>query len=207
MTGPTAPLECRGIPEFGRTRKEASIASGTETEETEGDATHGGAGVSAGERRSTEGVVLPVWLAEDRRTVEVADGEVIGTGYVPYLDPEGKVTLFEDSRSPVLPGVFCTRLTGVSFHDDVVQLAHFRAGSSVEVRPEPANASDRNPLAIFGGGHRVGYVPAPIATTLAPSGTRVGRGIVLMEWSSNGRRDGLSVLGSMHVTLQVSLLA
>jgi hypothetical protein len=35
----------------------------------------------------------------------------------------------------------------------------------------------------------------------------VGRGIVLMEWSSNGRRDGLSVLGSMHVTLQVSLLA
>jgi hypothetical protein len=162
--------------------------------------------MSESERRSTEGVVLPVWLAEDRRTVEVADGEVIGVGYTPYLDPDRKVTLFEDSRSPVLPGVFCTRLTGVSFHDDVLQLPHFRAGSSVEIRPEPANASDRNPLAIFGGGQRVGYVPASIATTLAPSGTRMGRGIVLMEWSSNGRRHGLSVLGSMHVILQIALL-
>lgn len=150
--------------------------------------------------------MLPVWLAEDRRTVEVADGEVVGVGYTPYLDPERKVTLFEDSRAPVLPGVFCTRLTGVSFHDDVVQLAHFSAGSTVEIRTEPANASDRNPLAIFGGGQRVGYVPAPIATTLAPSGTRAGRGIILMEWSSNGRRQGLSVLGSMHVILQVTLL-
>lgn len=162
--------------------------------------------MNGAERRSSESVVLPVWLAEDRRTVEVADGEVIGMGYTPYLDPQREVTLFEDSRSPVLPGVFCTRLTGVSFHDDVVQLPHFRAGSQVEIRPEPANASDRNPLAIFGGGERVGYVPAPIATALAPSGTRVGRGIVLMEWSTNGRRQGLSVLGSMHVILQVNVL-
>jgi hypothetical protein len=162
--------------------------------------------MNEGDRRSTGGVVLPVWLAEDRRRIEVADGEVIGVGYTPYLDPDRNVTLFEDSTSAVLPGVFCARLTGVSFHDDVVQLPHFRAGNSVEIRAEPANATDRNPLAIFGGGQRVGYVPAPIATSLAPSGTRVGRGIVLMEWSSNGRRDGLSVLGSMHVTLDIVLL-
>ncbi len=162
--------------------------------------------MNGGERRSSKGVILPVWLADDRRTIEVADGEVVGMGFIPYLDPEREITLFEDSRAPVLPGVFCTRLTGVSFHDDVVQLPQFRAGSSVEIRSEPANASDRNPLAIFGGGLRVGYVPAPIATTLAPSGTRVGRGIVLMEWSSNGRRHGLSVLGSMHVDLQITWL-
>jgi hypothetical protein len=162
--------------------------------------------VSERDRRASESAVLRVWLVEDRRTIEVADGEVIGIGYTPYLDPEREVTLFEDSRSPVLPGVFCTRLTGVSFHDDVVQLPDFRAGSTVEVRSEPANATDRNPLAIFGGGHRVGYVPASIATTLAPSGTRAGHGIVVMEWSSNGRRHGLSVLGSMHVVLQTTVL-
>ncbi len=158
------------------------------------------------DRRASESAVLRVWLAEDRRTIEAADGEIIGVGYTPYLDPERKVTLFEDSRSPVLPGVFCTRLTGVSFHDDVVQLPHFRAGSSVEIRAEAANATDRNPLAIFGGGQRVGYVPATIATSLAPAGTRAGRGIILMEWSSNGRRHGLSVLGSMHVIVQATLL-
>jgi hypothetical protein len=162
--------------------------------------------MSERDRRSSEQAVLRVWLAEDRRRIEVADGEVVGVGFTPYLDPEREVALFEDSSSPVLPGVFCTRLTGVSFHDDVVQLDHFRAGSSVEVRTEPANAADRNPLAVVGGGHRVGYVPASIATTLAPSGTRAGHGIILMEWSSNGRRHGLSVLGSMHVILQTTLL-
>ena len=162
--------------------------------------------VSDGDRRSSEGLVLPVWLAEDRRTVEVADGEIVGVGYTPFLDPEREVTLFEDSRSPALPGVFCTRLTGVSFHDDVVQLPHFRAGNSVEIRSESANASDRSPLAVFGRDERVGYVPEPIATALAPAGTRAGRGIILMEWSSNGRRQGLSVLGSMHVTLEITLL-
>ena len=74
----------------------------------------------------------------------------------------------------------------------------------MEIRAEPANARDRNPLAVFGGAHRVGYVPAPIAASLAPSGTRAGRGIVLMEWSRNGQRQGLTVLGSMHVTLQIN---
>ena len=156
------------------------------------------------ERRSAGGVVLPVWLVEDQRSIEVADGEIVGLGYAPFLDEARTVPLVEDSSSPVLPGVFCTRVSGVSFHDDVAQLPQFSAGQAVEIRAEPANARDRNPLAVFGGVHRVGYVPAPIATSLAPSGTRAGRGIVLMEWSRNGQRQGLTVLGSMHVTLQIN---
>ncbi len=157
------------------------------------------------ERRAVEGVVLPVWLVEERRTVEVADGEIVGLGYTPYLDRQCTVPLDEDNAAPVLPGVFCARVSGVSFHDDVAQLPHFAAGRGVEIHTEVANAQDRNPLAVYGGGLRVGYVPASIAGSLAPSGTRSGRGIVLMEWSSNGQRHGLTVLGSMHVTLQVSV--
>lgn len=156
------------------------------------------------ERRVAEGVVLPVWLSENRRRVEVAEGEIVGLGYAPFLDRARTRSLEEDSAGPVLPGVFCTRVSGVAFHDDVAQLSHFSAGREVEIRPEPANARDRNPLAIVGGGVRIGYVPAAIADALAPSGTRVGRGIVLMEWSRNGARHGLTVLGSMHVRLQVS---
>jgi len=148
--------------------------------------------------------VLPVWLVEDQRRVEVADGEIVGLGYAPFLDEAQTLPLAEDSSSPVLPGVFCTRVSGVSFHDDVAQAPDFSAGRGVEIRAEPANARDRNPLAIYGGGVRVGYVPAAIADSLAPSGTRVGRGIVLMEWSSNGQRHELTVLGSMHVTLQIT---
>jgi len=157
------------------------------------------------DRRAAGGVVLPVWLVEDRRRLELADGEIVGLGYAPFLDPDRTVPLAEDSAAPVLPGVFCAAVSGVTFHDDVIQLPHFTAGSGVEIRAEPPNDRDRNPLAIVGGGVRVGYVPAPIAESLAHQGTRVGRGIVLMEWSSNGRRQGLTVLGSMHVRLQVSL--
>jgi len=155
------------------------------------------------ERRTKEEVVLSVWLAEDRRTVEAADGELVGVGFVPYLDEARTIPLVEDARSPVLPGVFCTRVDGVPFHGDVVQLSHFSAGRRVEIRAEPANARDRHPLAVFGGGLRVGYVPAPVAGSLAPAGTRAGRGIVVMEWSSNGVRQGITVLGSMQVRLQV----
>jgi hypothetical protein len=32
----------------------------------------------------------------------------------------------------------------------------------------------------------------------------VGRGIIVMEWSSNGVRQGITVLGSMQVTLRIS---
>jgi hypothetical protein len=157
------------------------------------------------ERRAADDLVLPVWLVEDRRKVEMADGEMVGWGYAPFLDPGRTVPLAEDGAAPVLPGVFCTPVSGVPFHDDVIQLPDFTAGSGVEIRPEPPNDRDRNPLAVLGGGRRVGYVPAPIAECLAPPGTRVGRGIVLMEWSSNGRRQGITVLGSMHVTLQVTV--
>jgi len=156
------------------------------------------------ERRAKAEVVLAVWLAEDRRTVEVADGELVGQGFVPYLDEALTVPLMEDGRSPVLPGVFCTRVAGVPFHDDVVQLPHFSAGRRVEILAEPANAQDRHPLAVYGGGLRVGYVPAPVAGSLAPAGTRVGRGIIVMEWSSNGVRQGITVLGSMQVNLRIS---
>ena len=102
----------------------------------------------------------------------MADGEIVGLGYAPYLDPGRHVPLAEVDTAPVLPGVFCARVSGVTFHDDVAQLPRFAAGSSVEIRPEPANARDRNPLAIYGGDRRIGYVPAPIAKSLAPSGTR-----------------------------------
>ena len=157
------------------------------------------------ERRASGGVVLPVWLAEDRRRVETADGEIVGFGYAPFLDAERTVPLVEDGTAPVLPGVFCARVSGVSFHEDAAQLPYFTAGCDVEIRSEPANARDRNPLGVFGGGVRVGYVPATIADSMAPPGTRVGRGVVLMEWSSNGRRHGLTILGSTHVRLAVSL--
>jgi hypothetical protein len=157
------------------------------------------------ERRSPTDLVLSVWLVEDRRTLQVADGEIVGLGYTPFLDRDRTAPLPEDSEAAVLPGVFCTRVSGVSFHDDVAHLPQFAAGRSVEIRSEPANARDRNPLAIFGGGVRVGYVPAVIANTLAPSGTRAGRGFILREWSRNGERHGLSILGSMHVRIEVLL--
>ncbi len=71
----------------------------------------------------------------------------------------------------------------------------------IEIHHEPDNPTDRNALAVFGGGQRVGYVPSPIANQLAPAGTRIGRGLVVMEWSTNGVRHGISILGSMHVNV------
>ena len=156
------------------------------------------------ERRTGDPIVLPVFLSRDRCSIEQADGEVVGLGYKPFLDEARTVELVEDDSAPVLPGVFYTRVAGVSFHDDVLQLPHFAAGTRIEIRHEPANPSDRSALAIFGGGQRVGYLPISIAEVLAPSGTRAGHGLILMEWSTNGVRNGISVLGSMHVELAVS---
>ena len=104
------------------------------------------------------------------------------------------------TESPVLPGVFYTRVAGVSFHDDAFGSRISRPASNVEIRPEPANPTDRTrwPSSV---GERVGYIPAPIAKVLAPSGTRVGRGTVMMEWSTNGVRHDIWILGSMRVTL------
>ncbi len=155
-------------------------------------------------RRAGDEIVVPVFLAQGGRTIEVADGEVVGFGFRVFLDAERTVELREDDRAPVLPGVFYTPVAGVSFHDDVLQLPHFGAGRKVEIRPEPANAADHNALAVCSDGLRVGYLPAAIADVLAPAGTRVGRGMVVMEWSRNGERHGISVLGSMHVTLAVA---
>jgi len=125
------------------------------------------------DRRAGHPIVLPVFLTDDRCSVEQADGEVVGFGYRPYLDEARTVELVEDDRSPVLPGVFYTRVAGVSFHDDVLQLPHFCAGEGIEIRYEPANPVDRNALAVFGGGYRVGYLPGPIAEELARRGARV----------------------------------
>lgn len=155
-------------------------------------------------RRSGDQIRLPVFLADQRCTVELADGEVVGFGYRPFIDEARTAELTEDDRAPVLPGVFFTRVAGVSFHAEVLQLPCFAAGEQIEIHPEPANARDRTALSIFGGGERVGYLPDPVAEALAPSGTRVGHGVVLMEWSTNGVRNGISVLGSMHVTLSLS---
>jgi hypothetical protein len=156
------------------------------------------------ERRAGDAIVLPVFLRGDRCSIEQSDGEIVGFGYKPFLDEARTVELVEDDRAPVLPGVFYTKVSGVSFHDDVLQLPHFAAGAEIEIRQEPANRSDQSALGVFGGGQRVGYVPVPIAEMLAPSGTRAGHGLVLMEWSTNGVRNGISVLGSMHVELAVS---
>jgi hypothetical protein len=156
------------------------------------------------DRRAGEPIVLPVYLSDDRQSVETADGEVVGLGFKPFLDGARTIEIVEDDRSPVLPGVFYTRVAGVSFHDDVLQLPQFGAGREIEIRHEPANARDRTALAVFGGDHRVGYVPDPVAGALAPPGTRRGRGVILMEWSTNGVRNGISVLGSMHVNLALA---
>ena len=156
------------------------------------------------ERRAGDAIVLPVFLADDRCLIEQADGEIVGFGYKPFLDEARTVELVEDDGAPVLPGVFYTRVAGVTFHDEALQLPHFAAGKKIEIRHEPANPSDRSALAIFGGGQRVGYLPGPIADVLAPSGTRAGHGVILMEWSTNGVRNGISVLGSMHVEFSVS---
>jgi hypothetical protein len=150
-------------------------------------------------RRGGREIVLPVFLADGRCSIEMADGEVVGVGFKPFLDEARTVELIEDEQAPVLPGVVYTRVAGVPFHDDVIQLPVFGAGKSVEIRPEPGNLRDRNALAVFGDGHRVGYLPDSIASVLAPAGTRVGHGVILMEWSTNGMRHGIWVLGSMHV--------
>jgi hypothetical protein len=160
--------------------------------------------VTGDQRRTHDGVVLPIYLADCRRTVQLGDGEMVGTGFTPFLDQAHTVEVREDHGAPVLPGVFYAAVTGVSFHDDVLQLPLFSAGSRVDIRPEPANAQDRTPLSVLSDSRRVGYVPTAIAAALAPSGTRSGHGIVLMEWAANGVRQGLWVLGSMHVDLRVS---
>ena len=159
--------------------------------------------MSVPNRRATDDVLLPIYLRDDDRTVAVADGEMVGFGFKAFLDQERTVELIENDQSPVLPGVFFTRVSGVAFHDDALQLPQFGAGRMIEIRPEPANPTDRDALAVMGGGMRVGFVPAPIAGTLAPPGTRIGRGIVLREWSTNGRREDIWILGSMHVRLSI----
>ncbi len=117
---------------------------------------------------------------------------LIGVGYIPYLDPDRQVTLFEDSRSPVLPGVFCTRLTGVSFPRRRRAAAPLpgraTAWRSNQSRPTPA-IEILWPSSVAANGWVT--CPAPIAHDAGAVG-HTGRagGIVLMEWSSNGRRDG-----------------
>jgi len=155
-------------------------------------------------RRASDRVVLPVYLVADAGSIGVTDGELVGSGFKPYLDRDRTVELTENDAAPVLPGVFFTRVSGVTFHDDALQLPHFGAGRPVEIRPEPANATDRNALAVFGGGVRVGYLPSAISASIAPAGTRTGRGLVVKEWSSNGVRRDIWVLGSMHVNLSVT---
>jgi hypothetical protein len=159
---------------------------------------------SGGNRRAGDEITLRVHLAEYRGSVQGPDGEESGVGFKAYLDEARTVELMEDDLEPVLPGVFYTRVAGVTFHDDSLQLPQFGAGRKVEIRPEPATALDRNGLGVFGDGLRVGYLPAPIADVLAPSGTRVGHGIVLMEWSNDSSRLGIWVLGSMRVAISVA---
>jgi hypothetical protein len=161
--------------------------------------------MTVGNRRAGDEVVLPVFLADGRCSIETPDGEIVGFGFKPFLDESRTIEIREDDQAPVLPGVFYTRVAGVPFHDDVIGLPSFAAGEHLEIRPEPANPLDRNALAVMGGGVRVGYVPAPIANSLAPSGTRAGHGVVLMEWSKNGTRQDIWILGSMQVRLAMSL--
>jgi hypothetical protein len=160
---------------------------------------------SAGpDRRAGEEIVLPVFLLDHQSTVQGPDGDEVGSGFRAFLDGPRTVELFENERVPVLPGVFYTRVAGVSFHDDVLQLPQFAVGESVEIKHEPASELDQHALAVYGRGTRVGYVPGPIADVLAPGGTRAGRGVVLMEWSRNGARQNIWVLGSMHVKISFS---
>jgi hypothetical protein len=155
-------------------------------------------------RRAADQVVLPIYLRDDAVSVPVADGEMFGFGFRPYLDSARKVELLADDSAPVLPGVFFTRVSGVAFHDDVLQMPQFRAGQSITIKPEPTNPRDRNALAVFGGRLRVGYLPVAIAEVLAPAGTRSGRGLIVKEWSTNGLRHDIWILGSMHVTLSIT---
>ncbi len=72
--------------------------------------------------------------------VEVADGEIVGLGFAPFLDGHARILWSRTGRAPVLPGVFCTRVAGVPFHDDVAQLPHFSAGRR---RRDPGRAGQR----------------------------------------------------------------
>lgn len=154
-------------------------------------------------RRANDEVSLAVFLAPWQVSIEGPDGELVGIGYRPYLDRECTVELSEDELTPVLPGVFFTRVDGVDFHDDVIPLRHFGAGSRIQIKPEPGNPTDRDTLAVIGGGFRVGFLPSAIAKGLAPPGTRSGHGVVVTEWSTNGGRHGVSILGSMSVRLDI----
>ncbi|MGA8724714.1 MAG: HIRAN domain-containing protein [Acidimicrobiales bacterium] len=152
-------------------------------------------------RRAGDGVRLPVYLEGDHCTVEGADGLLVGLGFNAYLDQDRRRELGEDDEALVLPGVFHTRVTGTAFHDDVLSLDAFSAGRSVQIQPEHSNQQDRNALAVIGSGKKVGYLPRPVAEALAPAGTRSGQALVIKEWSVNGVRQGISVLGSMQVRL------
>ena len=99
---------------------------------------------------------------------EGCDALVVATEWDEFIDEARTVEIIEDDGAPVLPGVFYTRVAGASFHDDALQLPHFAAGKKIEIRHEPANPSDRSALAVFGGGHRVGYLPARSPTCSPP---------------------------------------
>ena len=160
--------------------------------------------MSVPNRRAADDILLPIYLEDDDRAVPVADGEVFGFGFKAYLDKERTVELVENDRvarcCPVCssPGWPACRSTTTCCSSPISAPAG-RSRSSTE----PANPTDRDALAVLGGGVRVGFVPAPIAGCLAPSGTRVGRGVVLKEWSTNGMRQDIWILGSMHVRLSI----
>jgi hypothetical protein len=164
-------------------------------------------GAQEKERRAgdPDPLVLQVFLRGHRCSIDQPSGTIVGIGYKPFLNEDRTVELVEDDRAPVLPGVFYSQVIGADFHDDVIRLPHFGAGKRVEIRHDPMNATDRSALAVFGGGQRVGYLPGAIAEVLAPPGTRAGRGIIMMEWSTDGSRSGISVLGSLQVELAVSM--
>ena len=77
----------------------------------------------------------------------------------------------------MLPGVVYTRVAGVAFHDDVIQLLDFGAGKE---RGDQARTGQSAGPECLGGLPVVasgwGYLPDPIASVLAPSGTRVPDG-------------------------------
>ena len=130
------------------------------------------------ERRAGERIVLPVFLTGDRCSIEQAEARRGCRLRVPALPRRGQDGgLVEDDGAPVLPGVFYSRVAGVSFHDDVLQLPHFGAGNHVEIRHEPGQSVRTATRTRSSGRHnQFGYLPIAIAGVLAPSGTRAGRG-------------------------------
>jgi hypothetical protein len=126
-----------------------------------------------------------------------AGEDITGDGYG-FQDEEGVPLHFTDIGR-AMPGSFIFKVSGVTHRIGVLQDAAFEPGRRLTLVPEPANAYDRNALAVFDETMKlhIGYVPRDLAEGLAIA-LRQGEkrhALCVWQWRKKDRtRVGIEVL-------------